>query len=321
MRDRRRHAVPGDGRCTRRVRRDRDGRWSAGCGSLGAWNPRDFATDNYRTVDDRPYGGGPGMVMLAEPLAQAIGGARRRSGGAGVARRARLHLTPAGAPLTHARVVELAARADAGYVLARGALRRASTSALVDARGRRGDRDRRFRRVGRRVAGADADRRDRAAVAGRAERRASRRRRNRSSTGCSIARITRGRRCTRARRCRRCCCRATTRRSGAGGSSSRCGTDVAAAAGLAGRPARCRRKSGSCWRAESSQLSRRSRPTRRTTSNNEARASGSALRCANGSDPDDSERRTKHEHHRNAGAAKKSRASARRSPTSRRATR
>jgi len=40
------------------------------------WNPRDFTQDRHRTVDDRPYGGGPGMVMLAEPLAQAIGAAR-----------------------------------------------------------------------------------------------------------------------------------------------------------------------------------------------------------------------------------------------------
>ncbi len=37
---------------------------------LVLWNPRDFAVNSYRTVDDRPYGGGPGMVMLAEPLAQ-----------------------------------------------------------------------------------------------------------------------------------------------------------------------------------------------------------------------------------------------------------
>jgi len=34
---------------------------------LSLWNPRDFTTNNYRTVDDRPFGGGPGMVMLAEP--------------------------------------------------------------------------------------------------------------------------------------------------------------------------------------------------------------------------------------------------------------
>ncbi len=39
---------------------------------LRTWNPRDFTTDNYRTIDDRPYGGGPGMVMLAEPLAAAL---------------------------------------------------------------------------------------------------------------------------------------------------------------------------------------------------------------------------------------------------------
>src|ERR1044072_1647027 len=44
----------------------------AGLWSLTTWNPRDFTTDPYRTVDDRPYGGGPGMVMLAEPLEKAI---------------------------------------------------------------------------------------------------------------------------------------------------------------------------------------------------------------------------------------------------------
>ncbi len=48
-----------------------DGRWS-----LSTWNPRDFARDNYRTVDDRPYGGGPGMVMLAEPLDAAVAAAQ-----------------------------------------------------------------------------------------------------------------------------------------------------------------------------------------------------------------------------------------------------
>jgi tRNA (guanine37-N1)-methyltransferase len=36
------------------------------------WNPRDYATGNYRRVDDRPFGGGPGMVMMAEPLAQCL---------------------------------------------------------------------------------------------------------------------------------------------------------------------------------------------------------------------------------------------------------
>jgi len=47
-----------------------------GLWSLKTWNPRDFVTDPHRTVDDRPYGGGPGMVMMAEPLALALKAAR-----------------------------------------------------------------------------------------------------------------------------------------------------------------------------------------------------------------------------------------------------
>jgi tRNA (guanine37-N1)-methyltransferase len=43
-----------------------------GIWSMQTWNPRDFTTDTHRTVDDRPYGGGPGMVMMAEPLIQAV---------------------------------------------------------------------------------------------------------------------------------------------------------------------------------------------------------------------------------------------------------
>jgi tRNA (guanine37-N1)-methyltransferase len=44
---------------------------------LRLWNPRDFTADRHRSVDDRPYGGGPGMVMLAEPLAHTINAARQ----------------------------------------------------------------------------------------------------------------------------------------------------------------------------------------------------------------------------------------------------
>ena len=74
--------------------------------SLRLWNLRDFATDNYRTVDDRPYGGGPGMVMLAEPLAKAIRTARVQRGGGGRSRV--IYFTPQGVPLVHRRVLELA---------------------------------------------------------------------------------------------------------------------------------------------------------------------------------------------------------------------
>ena len=70
---------------------------------LGLWNPRDFAADNYRTVDDRPYGGGPGMVMLAEPLEKAIAAARANRPGAKV-----IYLSPQGSPLTHERVLRMA---------------------------------------------------------------------------------------------------------------------------------------------------------------------------------------------------------------------
>ena len=83
---------------------------------LQTWNPRDFTTDNYRTVDDRPYGGGPGMVMLAEPLAQAIAVAKQSQAQAGVARSCVIHLSPQGRPLTHEVVKELLAR-DAGWIL------------------------------------------------------------------------------------------------------------------------------------------------------------------------------------------------------------
>ena len=69
----------------------------AGLWSLKTWNPRDFTTDNYRTVDDRPYGGGPGMVMLAEPLEKALDAAGGRV----------IYLSPQGRRLDHRRVMEL----------------------------------------------------------------------------------------------------------------------------------------------------------------------------------------------------------------------
>lgn len=81
-----------------------------GLWSLGRWNPRDFTHDAYRRVDDRPYGGGPGMVMLAEPLAAAIAAAGEASRAATgeTATPHRIFLSPQGRPLTHDRVVELA---------------------------------------------------------------------------------------------------------------------------------------------------------------------------------------------------------------------
>jgi tRNA (guanine37-N1)-methyltransferase len=47
---------------------------------ITVWNPRDFTTDKHQTVDDRPYGGGPGMLMKVEPLTQAIAAAKTKNG-------------------------------------------------------------------------------------------------------------------------------------------------------------------------------------------------------------------------------------------------
>ncbi|WP_426110762.1 tRNA (guanosine(37)-N1)-methyltransferase TrmD [Massilia sp. PWRC2] len=74
---------------------------------LTVWNPRDFTLDNHRTVDDRPYGGGPGMVMLAKPLAAAIAAAKQRQVDVGLPAPRVLFMSPQGAPLNHARVMAL----------------------------------------------------------------------------------------------------------------------------------------------------------------------------------------------------------------------
>lgn len=73
-----------------------------------AWNPRDFTEDNYRRVDDRPFGGGPGMVMMAEPLEMTVEAALARQSEAGVARSRVIYLSPQGAPLTHDKAQALA---------------------------------------------------------------------------------------------------------------------------------------------------------------------------------------------------------------------
>jgi len=72
---------------------------------IATWNPRDFALDNYRSADERPYGGGPGMVMMVDPLRRALD-AVRTAGGPEKA----IYLSPQGARLTQRKVEELARR-------------------------------------------------------------------------------------------------------------------------------------------------------------------------------------------------------------------
>ncbi len=77
--------------------------------SLAMHNPRDYTDDNYQSVDDRPYGGGPGMVMLVAPLQKALAAAEARQRAASGKDKARvIYLSPQGAPLTQAKVMELA---------------------------------------------------------------------------------------------------------------------------------------------------------------------------------------------------------------------
>lgn len=77
-----------------------------GVWALSTWNPRDFAHDNYRRVDDRPFGGGPGMVMLPDPLADAIDAARA----AHPAPARVVLMSPQGRRIDHQRVMEYVER-------------------------------------------------------------------------------------------------------------------------------------------------------------------------------------------------------------------
>jgi len=81
---------------------------------LKAWDPRDYSGNKHRSIDDRPYGGGPGMVMQAAPLAQAITAAKKRQG----CDTKVIYLSPQGKRLDHAAVVELSRRS--GLILLAG---------------------------------------------------------------------------------------------------------------------------------------------------------------------------------------------------------
>jgi tRNA (guanine37-N1)-methyltransferase len=80
---------------------------------LGLWNPRDYTSDRHRSVDDRPYGGGPGMVMMVQPLRDAIHAARVAAPHSKV-----IYLSPQGRRLDQTGVAELATRS--GMILVAG---------------------------------------------------------------------------------------------------------------------------------------------------------------------------------------------------------
>jgi tRNA (guanine37-N1)-methyltransferase len=72
--------------------------------SLTCCNPRDYTVDKHRTVDDRPYGGGPGMLMKIDPLQQAIAAAREMAGHNAPV----VYLSPQGRPFDHGKAMALA---------------------------------------------------------------------------------------------------------------------------------------------------------------------------------------------------------------------
>ncbi len=86
---------------------------------LRMWQLRDFADDAYRRVDDRSYGGGPGMVMLVEPLERALAALRAEQAASGAAPTPVILFSPAGRKLTQQRVAELAAGPGAVLICGR----------------------------------------------------------------------------------------------------------------------------------------------------------------------------------------------------------
>ena len=77
-----------------------------GLAGLHVWNPRDFTHDNYRRIDERPFGGGPGMVMMADPLMECLDAVVQ----ADEAPAHTVYLSPQGQPFTQAKARELAGR-------------------------------------------------------------------------------------------------------------------------------------------------------------------------------------------------------------------
>ena len=76
---------------------------------LRCWNPRDYTFDNYRRIDDRPYGGGPGMVMLAEPLLRCLADLRETRAREGRPPLPLIYLSPQGQHFSQSRAERLAA--------------------------------------------------------------------------------------------------------------------------------------------------------------------------------------------------------------------
>ena len=87
--------------------------YASGQVDVRLWNPRDHAEGNYRRVDDRPFGGGPGMVMMAEPLARCLTAIRAERGEDLTSQAPVVLFSPIGEPLNHGAVERWSASAGA----------------------------------------------------------------------------------------------------------------------------------------------------------------------------------------------------------------
>ena len=102
--------------------------YTSGLVDVRLWNPRDYAEGNYRRVDDRPFGGGPGMVMMAPPLARCLAAIRSDRLDPPQQPAPLVLFSPIGAALNHAAVEQWSASAGAVAALWIVALMRAASS-------------------------------------------------------------------------------------------------------------------------------------------------------------------------------------------------
>jgi len=86
---------------------------------LHLWNPRNFSHNQHKTVDDRPYGGGPGMLMMADPIVKSVKAAKKRQDELGFSNSKVIHMTPRGKTLNHKLVESLVEESNLIFIASR----------------------------------------------------------------------------------------------------------------------------------------------------------------------------------------------------------
>jgi len=86
---------------------------------LHLWNPRNFSHNQHKTVDDRPCGGGPGMLMMADPIVKSVKAAKKRQDELGFSNSKVIHMTPRGKTLNHKLVESLVEESNLIFIASR----------------------------------------------------------------------------------------------------------------------------------------------------------------------------------------------------------